>query len=57
MSRGTQVGAEEWFPQSNKGIVALGPVRYRLIWPNDHKHMRTRWVNSGEQKWVRSCER
>jgi hypothetical protein len=57
MSRGTQVGAEEWFPQSNKGIVALGQVKYRLIWPNDHKHMRTRWVNSGEQKWVRSYER
>jgi hypothetical protein len=57
MSCRTQVGTEEWSLQSNKGIIALRQVGYRLVSPTDHKPLRTRWVNSGEQKWVRSCER
>src|SRR5271157_1266265 len=57
MSCRTQVGTEEWFLRSNKGIVASEPAGYRPIRPTDHKLMRARRVSFHEQKWVRSCER
>jgi hypothetical protein len=57
MSCGTQVGTEEWSLRSNKGIIALSQAEYQMIWPVDHKPVRTRWVTFYEQKWVRSRER
>jgi hypothetical protein len=43
--------------QRNSCLNASKQVGYRLVSPTDYKSMRTRWVNSDEQKWVRSCER
>ncbi len=57
MSCRTQVGAEEWFLRSNKGIVASERTEYRLFRPIGHTTMRARWVTFHEQNWVRSCER